>query len=155
MDRLFDQHGALLNNDGWSGRYDVTRKQQTHALGVVFMAMDVDALMIIEAPEHRKQRDTVLALENFAARFKLRARKAAIGFGNDTQQEIVMLYDPNAMTVHHDLRGDGLGETGGRNAPRFDGAFRIDLDVDEAEDLVCFSMPPLELSIKTKAGFDL
>lgn len=32
MDRLFDQHGALLNNDGWSGRYDVTRKQQTKAL---------------------------------------------------------------------------------------------------------------------------
>ena len=69
MDRLFDQHGALLNNDGWSGRYDVTRKQQTHALGVVFKAMDAAAVMIIEAPDHSKQRDTVLALENFAARF--------------------------------------------------------------------------------------
>lgn len=155
MDRLFDQHGALLNNDGWSGRYDVTRKQQTHALGVVFKAMDADAVMIIEAPDHSKQRDTVLALENFAARFKLRARKAAIGFGNNTQQEIAMLYDPDAMTVHHDPRGDDLGEAGGRNAPRFDGAFRIDLDVDEVEDLVRFSKPPLELSIKTKAGFDL
>ena len=44
---------------------------------------------------------------------------------------------------------------GGRNAPRFDGAFRIDLDVDDVEDLVTFSKPPLELAIKTKAGFDL
>jgi endonuclease/exonuclease/phosphatase family metal-dependent hydrolase len=155
MDRLFDQHGALLENDGWSGRYDVTRKQQTDALGVVFQAMDADAVMIIEAPDQSKQRDAVLALENFAARFKLRARKAIIGFGNDTQQEIAMLYDPDAMTVHHDPQGEDLGETGGRNAPRFDGAFRIDLDVDEVEDLVRFSKPPLELAIKTKAGFDL
>ena len=133
----------------------MTRKEQTDALGVVFKAMDADAIMIIEAPDQGKRRDAALALETFAARFGLRARKAAIGFANDTQQEIAMLYDPDAMTVRHDPKGDDLGETGGRNAPRFDGAFRIDLDVDDVEDLVTFSKPPLELAIKTKAGFDL
>lgn len=155
MDRLFDQDGVLLADDGWSSRYNVTRAQQTEALGVVFKAMDADAVMIIEAPDHSKKRDAALALENFAARFELRTRKAVIGFGNDTQQEIAMLYDPDAMTVQHDPHGEDMGEIGGRNAPRFDGAFRIDLDVDEVEDLVQFSKPPLEVSIKTKAGFDL
>jgi endonuclease/exonuclease/phosphatase family metal-dependent hydrolase len=155
MDRLFDNDGALLNDDGWSSRHKVTRKEQTDALGVVFKAMDADAVMVIEAPDQGKRRDAALALETFAARFGLRARKAAIGFANDTQQEIAMLYDPDAMTVRHDPKGDDLGETGGRNAPRFDGAFRIDLDVDDVEDLVTFSKPPLELAIKTKAGFDL
>lgn len=155
MDRLFDDEGALHFDDEWSSRHDVTRKQQTQALGVVFKAMDADAIMVIEAPDHGRNRDAVLALETFAARYKLRASKAIIGFGNDTQQEIAMLYDPDQMTVCHDPRGDDLGEAGGRNAPRFDGAFRIDLDVDEAEDLVSFSKPPLELQIKTKAGFEL
>ena len=124
-------------------------------MGVVFKAMDADAVMIIEALDQGKRRDAALVLETFVARFGLRARKAAIGFANDTQQEIAMLYDPDAMTVRHDPKGDDLGETGGRNAPRFDGAFRIDLDVDDVEDLVTFSKPPLELAIKTKAGFDL
>lgn len=63
-----------------------------------------------------------------------------------------MLYDPDVMTVRYDLKGDDLGEKGGKNAPRFDGAYRIDLDV---EDLVTFSELPLELAIKTKAGLDL
>jgi hypothetical protein len=102
MDRLFDNDGALLNDDGWSSRHKVTRKEQTDALGVVFKAMDADAVMIIEAPDQGKRRDAALALETFAARFGLRARKAAIGFANDTQQEIAMLYDPDAITVRHD-----------------------------------------------------
>lgn len=155
MDRLFDEEGMLHDDDRWSSRHNVTRAAQTKALGVVFQAMDADAVMVIEAPDHGKRRDTVLALENFADRFDLRACKAAIGFANDTQQEIAMLYDPDAMTVRHDPFGRDMGEEGGRDAPRFDGAFRIDLDVDEAEDLVRFSKPPLELSIETSAGFEL
>lgn len=63
-----------------------------------------------------------------------------------------MLYDLDVMTVRYDPKGDDLGETGGKNAPRFDGAYRIDLDV---EYLVTFSELPLELAIKTKAGLDL
>jgi endonuclease/exonuclease/phosphatase family metal-dependent hydrolase len=155
MDRLFDDEGALLWGDKWSGRHNVTRKQQTDALGVVFKAMDADAVMVIEAPDQSKRRDAALALETFAKRFRLRARKAVVGFGNTTQQEIALLYDPDKMMVQHEPHGKDMGAEGGRNAPRFDGAFRIDLDVDEDEDLVRFSKPPLELSIKTKAGFNL
>ena len=71
MDRLFDNDGALLNGDGWSSLHKVTCKEQTDALGVVFKAMDADAVMIIEAPDHGKRRDAALALETFAARFGL------------------------------------------------------------------------------------
>lgn len=155
MDRLFDEDGRLHDDDGWSSRHNVTRAAQAAALAVVFRAMDADAVMVIEAPDHSKRRDTVLALENFANRYGLRTRKAAIGFGNNTQQEIALLYDPDVMRVHHDPQGKDMGEEGGRDAPRFDGAFRIDLDVDEAEDLVHFSKPPLELSIQTASGFEL
>ena len=66
-----------------------------------------------------------------------------------------MLYDPDVMTVRYDPKGDDLGETGGKNAQRFDGAYRIDWDVEDVEDLVTFSELPLELAIKTKAGLDL
>ena len=47
--------------------------------------MDADAVMILEAPDQGKRRDAALALVTFAARFGLRARKAVIGFANDTQ----------------------------------------------------------------------
>lgn len=56
--------------DGAS-RHKVIRKKQTDALGVVFEAMDADAVMIIEAPDQGKRRDAALALETFAARFGL------------------------------------------------------------------------------------
>ncbi len=150
---LFDAKNRLYNDDGWSGRYDVTRADQTVALGVVFAALDADAVMIIEAPDDGKHHSTVAALEGFAAHFGLRAREAVMGYSNDTQQEIAMLYDPDFIQVHHDPQGVSSGPTGAKGAPRFDGAFRIDLDIDATEDLVVFSKPPLELSVKTKGGF--
>ena len=155
MNSLFDEAGALLHDDGWSGRHGVNRATQIAALKRVFRAMDADAVMIIEAPDQSKHRESVTALENFTKHFDLRARKAVIGFGNNTQQEIAMLYDPDVMEAQHAPQGDDLGDIGGRDAPRFDGAFRIDLDVDEVEDLVRFSKPPLELAVKTKSGFEL
>ena len=154
MNSLFDDEGALLMDGGWSARYNITRAQQTQALGVVFGAMDADAVMIIEAPDHNRKRNTVAALETFAAHFDLRARKAVMGFNNDTQQEIAMLYDPDVLSAAHDPQGIIVGKSGGRDAPRFDGVFRIDLDVDETEDLVRFSKPPLELRMTAKSGFE-
>ncbi|MFT6022870.1 MAG: endonuclease/exonuclease/phosphatase family metal-dependent hydrolase [Ascidiaceihabitans sp.] len=153
MNNLFDDAGTLLLDDGWSSRYDITRAVQANALGVVFRAMDADAVMIIESPDHNKSRDTIAALENFAAHFDLRARKAVMGFANNTQQEIAMLYDPDALTAEHAPHGVVVNKSGGRDAPRFDGVFRIDLDVDDTEDLVRFSKPPLELSVTAKSGF--
>lgn len=150
---LFDTDNKLFDDGGWSARYNVTRAAQTAALGTVFQSLDADAVMIIEAPDQGKSHNTVKALEAFAARFSLRARDAVMGFSNDTQQEIALLYDPDTITAVHAPRGEFAGQTGAKGAPRFDTAFRIDLDIDATEDLVVFSKPPLELDIQTINGF--
>ena len=149
---LFNDAGHLINDDTWSSRWGITKEQQTAALGAVFQAMDLDGAMIIEAPDSSKHRNATAALETFAARFKLRARKAIIGFANDTQQEICFLYDPDAMSAKHAPIGDPVGKKGSRDAPRFDGSFRLDLDVDAAPDVIKWSKPPLEVEVTTKAG---
>lgn len=153
MNSLFDDKDRLVEDEGWSARYNVTRSMQINALGDVFQAMNADAIMIIEAPDASERRNAVAALEGFAARFDLRARRAIIGFANDTQQEIALLYDPDAMAVRHDPMGPVSGTGGRTDAPRFDGLFRIDLDVDSKEDIVQFSKPPLELAVETSSGF--
>ncbi|MBR9844097.1 MAG: endonuclease [Rhodobacteraceae bacterium] len=152
---LFDDHGRLLMDDRWSGRQDVTRAQQIEALGIVFTALDADAIMVIEAPDENGKRSTVQALETFAAAFGLRASKGLVGFRNDTQQEIALLYDPAAMSARHDPLGAETGKKGAEDAPRFDGVFRIDLDIDATEDMVRFSKPPLEIALKTAKGTDM
>ena len=153
FNNLFDDNAGLLMDDRWSGRQDVTRAQQIEALGLVFTALDADAVMVIEAPDQNGRRGTVPALEAFANSFDLRARKAIMGFENDTQQEIALLYDPDTLSARHDPKGDETGKKGSRTAPRFDGVFRIDLDIDATEDLVRFSKPPLELALETRGGF--
>lgn len=149
---LFDDHDRLVADDGWSGRQGITRAQQIEALGIVFTAMDADAVMVIEAPNTGHRQDTVRALEHFAATFGLRTSRAVMGFANETQQEIALLYDPDALSARHDPIGDEVGRKGSRDAPRFDATFRIDLDVDATEDLVRFSKPPLELAVVTAGG---
>ena len=149
---LFDSDDRLIADDGWSGRQDVTRAQQTEALGIVFTALDADAVLVVEAPNTGHRQDTVRALEHFAATFGLRARRAVMGFANDTQQEIALLYDPDALSAEHDPKGEETGKKGRPGAPRFDSTFRIDLDVDATEDLVRFSKPPLELALRTASG---
>ena len=139
---LFDDKGNILDDRGWSGRRDVKRFEQLEALGIVFTAMNADAVMIIEAPDSHARRDGVKALENFAEFMGLRARKAAQGFVNDTQQEISLLYDPDVLTARHDPQGH----------PRFDSDYQIDLDVDAKLDRVRWSKPPLELAVETAKG---
>ncbi|UXX84076.1 endonuclease/exonuclease/phosphatase family protein [Roseovarius pelagicus] len=149
---LFDDDGQLLEDDGWSARYNVTRAQQITAIGIVMTALDADAVMIIEAPDHSGSRATVRALETFAEVMQLRARRALVGFANDTQQEIALLYDPDVLSAVHDPIGAETGKRGTHDAPRFDGVFRIDLDIDATEDLVRFSKPPLEVALRTHDG---
>jgi len=149
---LFDDAGNLLDDRGPSGRHGVTRSDQLAALGIVFTALDADAVMIIEAPAQSGHRATARALENFAETMRLRARCALIGFRNHTQQEIALLYDPDVLTCRHDPQGRETGRKGESDAPRFDGVFRIDLDIDATEDLVEFSKPPLEIAAKTPSG---
>lgn len=152
---LFNDRGELLMDDQWSARHDVTRSQQIEAIGLVLTALDADAIMVIEAPDHNGRRATVPALETIARAFSLRADTALIGFHNDTQQEIAFLYDATKLTVRHDPIGDPTGKKGAMDAPRFDGVYRIDLDIDATEDHVRFSKPPLELAVTTAAGTQL
>ena len=152
MTALFGDDDTLLYDAGWSQRYDVTRAQQLDALGLVFQAMDADAVMVIEAPDTSKHRRTLPALEAFARKYALRTSEAVMGFPNDTQQEIALLYDPDVLDAVHAPIGPPTGAAGRPDAPRFDGIFRIDLDIDAQEDHVVFSKPPLELAVTTKAG---
>ncbi|MEL6957595.1 MAG: endonuclease/exonuclease/phosphatase family protein [Pseudomonadota bacterium] len=141
---LFDDDGTLFDDGGWSGRRDVTRAEQTAALGAVFQHMDADGVMVIEAPDSHARRDGAAALEGFADRFDLRARKATIGYVNETQQEIIFLHDPDLLNVAHDPRTDG--------APRFDDPFKIDLDTDAQPETIRWSKPPLELAVTHTSG---
>ncbi|MCL3883696.1 endonuclease/exonuclease/phosphatase family protein [Marivita sp. GX14005] len=157
FDALFDDGGGLLVDDGWSARQGITRAAQTEALGIVFTALDADAVMVVEAPDSSRRRDTVQALESFADAFGLRARRAVMGFANDTQQEIALMFDPEVIEAEHDPRGPVplAGAPPAPGAPRFDGTFRIDLDIDATEDRVAFSKPPLELAVKLRGSGEM
>ena len=147
---LFDDDGQLIFKHSWSGRQNVRREEQIAALGLVFGALDADAIMVVEAPDTSRHRDGRIALESFAAHFGIRARKALIGYASDTQQEIMLLYDPDKIDARHDPRGEFADKAGSKSPPRFDGTFRIDLDIDASEDLVTFSKPPLEVALETE-----
>ncbi|MBU2962716.1 endonuclease/exonuclease/phosphatase family protein [Citreicella sp. C3M06] len=144
FDALFDDSGALLE-DGWSARYGVTRIRQAEALGIVFTAMDADAIMVIEAPDTNTRRDTARALSSFVEAFNLRTTGVLTGFINSTQQEIALLYDPAVLSVRH-------APMDSPDAPRFDGVLRIDLDIDAKAEDVTFSKPPLEVEVVTASG---
>ncbi|SDM03826.1 endonuclease/exonuclease/phosphatase family protein [Aliiruegeria lutimaris] len=152
MTHLFDEDGTPLADERWSTRYNVTRRQQLESLGIVFTALDADAILIVEAPDQNRTRDTVVALESFARLFDLRQSKAMIGFANQTEQEIALLYDPDRLELRHDPQGQFSGKKGDPEAPRFDGTFRIDLDIDATPDQVTFSKPPLEVAARTVDG---
>lgn len=152
---LFDDKGRMLADMELSARYKISRAEQLGALGIVFTAINADAVLIIEAPDTNTHRSTVTALETFAAHFGLRARKALIGFASETEQEIALLYDPDALTPRHDPLGEPAPSHGAPGAPRFDSTLRLDLDGDGQEDIVRFSKPPLEVAITTKGGVDL
>ncbi len=145
---LFDRNDALIVDDSWSGRHNVTKAQQIEAIATVLTAIDADAILIVEAPNTGKVQNTVRALQRFAEAFDLRTSHAVMGFANDTHQELGLLFDTAALSVRH----DPMGELDGPCAPRFDSVFHIDLDVDATEDHVEFSKPPLELSVETATG---
>ena len=140
FDALFDDAARPIR-EGLAARRGLLRTRQWDALGAVFRAVDADAVLVIEAPDISRRRDGLAALRAFAAEMGLSARDAVAGFPNDTQQEIALLYDPDVLAVRHDPLDVP-------EAPRFDGQFRIDLDVDDREDRVRFSKPPLELALR-------
>lgn len=150
FNNLFDDAGNMLDDAGESGRQGVARHDQLTALATVFAALDADAVMVIEAPDDNRHRSTVRALETFAHTNGLRARRALLGFRNETQQEISLLYNPDVFEAAHDPQGSETGKKGSRRSPRFDGVFRFDLDVDAEPELVTFSKPPLEVALTVR-----
>ncbi|KUJ76935.1 endonuclease [Ruegeria marisrubri] len=152
---LFDRNDRLVVDDSLSGRHGVTKAQQVEAVAKVLTAVDADAILIVEAPNTGRTQNTIRALERFVHAFDLRTREAVMGFANETHQELAVLYDPEKLTARHDPIGEETGKRGSGEAPRFDGTFRIDLDIDATEDIVRFSKPPIELAVRTRAGTEL
>ncbi|MFQ5438607.1 MAG: endonuclease/exonuclease/phosphatase family protein [Paracoccaceae bacterium] len=150
--RLFGEGDRLIMDAGWSGRHDVTRAAQLNAIARVLAAIDADVILINEAPDTGRRRNSGRALENFAGAFNLLCRRALCGFPSQTQQEITFLYDPDKVEMNHAPEGAPTGKHGSENAPRFDGVFRVDLGIDDATDIVRFSKPPLEAVLSTRAG---
>ena len=146
---LFDDAGGFLNDESASIRHGVTKSQQFAAIGAVLTALNADAVMIIEGPDHSETRSAVRALENFAAHFQLRARRALMGFTSRTRQEIVLLYDPDVMDARHDPMGAPDVTSA---APRFDYEYRYDLDGDGVAENIGFSKPPLEVLLQIRGG---
>ncbi len=146
FEALFDREDGLRADHEWSRRYNVTRAEQADGIATALAAVDPDLLMIIEAPNTGHSQSTVRALETFAEAYGLRQKKAVMGFVNDTHQEIAALYDPFVLSARHAPVGvaPGSGEAG---SPRFDGEFRLDVDVDGHPDRHRFSKPPLELEV--------
>jgi endonuclease/exonuclease/phosphatase family metal-dependent hydrolase len=149
---LFDEDGAFLNDNLLSVRHDISKERQFAAIGAVLAALDADAVMIIEGPDQSDTRSAALALENFAAHFKLRACRALVGFTSNTRQEIVLIYDPEVMSVRHDPMGDADKSSA---APRFDFEYLYDLNGDGVAENIGFSKPPLEVLAQVHGGPDL
>ncbi|MEM8787988.1 MAG: endonuclease/exonuclease/phosphatase family protein [Pseudomonadota bacterium] len=137
---LFDDRDRLLADAQPSRRYKISRADQAAGIAAGLRAVDADLFVLIEAPNTGHTQRTERALEGFAAAHGLRQSKALIGFANGTKQEIAALYDPARVTAAHtpleSLR-----------APRFDGNFALDVDVDAQPDTHVFSKPPLELTL--------
>ncbi len=144
---LFDDHGRPLADQQPAQRYGITRDRQLAALRTVFGALDADGIMVIEAPDTGSRRSTTRALERFARDAGLRARQAIIGYPSETEQEIAFLYDPDRLSIRHDPQGAPAPRHGASDAPRFDTAFRYDLDADGVGEVIRFSKPPLELAV--------
>lgn len=170
---LFDREDRLKYDDKWSARYNVTRAQQADAIAAVLQAVDADLFLITEAPNDgvKSKRSTVKALEHFAGVYRLRQRRALIGFPSPTYQEIALLYDPERIEARHDPIGELVTEEmaervepfhrrdkaeWGRvfpGAPRFDGVFPWDVDENGgAREINLFSKPPLEAEVRDLAS---
>ena len=141
---LFDQENQLLLTNDWSSRRDVTKARQLEAIAEVIRAIDADCLLIVEAPDTSKTVSTKTSLLNFSEHFGLRLNAVETGFVSDTQQELALFYDDRLMTAKHDPKGSLDRED---PAPRFDGQFLRDVDVDDQPEEHVFSKPPLEVEL--------
>lgn len=160
FEALFDAQDRPLLDDHRARRYGVTRREQAEAVAEVVRGVDPDALLVVEAPNTsaRSGRSAARALEAFAALFGLRQSAAVSGFESETDQELVLLYDPARIAAKHDPQGPGPEAPKGlaalappsHEAPRFDGVWLSDMDEDGRPEPHRFIRPPLELDLRHK-----
>lgn len=149
---LFSRDNALLLDQEWSRRYKTTRMDQANAIADVMRKVDADLMLVVEAPNTGGSKNTKIALGNFAKQFGLRQNAVAMGFVNDTHQELAVMYDPLVVNIRHDPQGVRSEGNGERTAPRFDGKFLYDVDVDGQPEAHVFSKPPIELAVEDIAS---
>nr|WP_123792414.1 endonuclease/exonuclease/phosphatase family protein [Pacificibacter maritimus] len=153
FDALFDDAGKPLLENTASRRHKVTCFEQLTALSHVFKSLDADAIMVIEAPDTSRKRDTVQALEQFADFAGLRANTVVTGMTNDTRQEIALLYDPLILRARHDPKGAMMDQgqlvTDAAISPRFDQEF-LPMQAVDLQKPVRFSKPPLEVQVQVR-----
>ena len=147
---LFDKNDKLLLDKEWSRRYRVTRMDQADAIAKVIEKVDADIMLIVEAPNTGNTNDTLRALNNFTKHYGLRQSASAIGFVNETHQELAVIYDPATVSVTHDPLGPVSNGDSIMSAPRFDSHFLYDVDVDGKPEIHVFSKPPIELLVEDK-----
>lgn len=144
---LFSRNNEPLLDNEWSGRRDVTRRQQLEALATVMRGIKADAIMIVEGPDTEGTRDTKTALLNFAAFADLPFDAVLHGYRNDTQQEIALLYRSSMFEAVHDPQASDDDPS---HAPGFETEFSWDVDVDGKPEVHRFSKPPLEVALRLK-----
>lgn len=143
----FDDHFEPDN----SLKTDAESRKKFAGVGRVISEIDPDLVGITEGPNTTTTtgaRDTVMALEAFAAATGLRQRRAMIGFPSPGRQEIALLYDPDAVTPVHDPGG----REGSVRNPRFDETFQIDSDADGIREVYKHYRPPLEARVARADG---
>ncbi|MEE9453822.1 MAG: endonuclease/exonuclease/phosphatase family protein [Paracoccaceae bacterium] len=148
---LFDKQNRLLRDQEWSRRYKVRRRDQADAIAAVIKRVDPDIMLIVEAPNTGGSQDTITALGTFAKHYNLRQNAVTMGFANATHQELAIIYDPDVVTLTHAPQGDISDGTVTQNAPRFDGKFLYDVNVDGQPEVFNFSKPPVEMLVENKA----
>ena len=125
--------------------------EQIDGVAAVLGAVDPDLVGITEGPNTTTTtgvRDTVKALEGFAAAKGLRQSKAMFGFPSAGRQEIAVLYDPAVATVKH---APG-GKAGHRTNPKFNEPFQADSDGDGIAEVYKHYRPPLEAKVTRADG---
>jgi len=98
---LFDKDDNLLLDHDWSRRYDVKRVDQATAIAEVIRRVDADIMLIVEAPNTGRTQNTIEALEKFTKHFDLRQSAVAMGYANNTHQELAVIYDPFVVREVH------------------------------------------------------
>lgn len=128
-------------------------QKKLEAVAEVVTVIDPDLIGITEGPNTTTttgSRNTVMALENFAAAKGLRQSKAMIGYPSAGRQEIAVLFDPTVCDVTHDPGG----KTGHKTNPPFNEPFQADSDGDGINEIYRHYRPPLEAKVTRSDGGD-